>query len=219
MPTFLGFSAAAIGMSTEILRSHKVQLNRFDILHNMPFDPDGSLSFKLQDVEYKHIAVKDVTFNTDVDYYFGVNNPGSKFGVFEWFSKNYGLTRQMISNGVHLNTSIARSCQLDHGVMINPGVVIAPFAHLGFGVTINRMVSIGHHTKIHSFVSIQPGANIAGRVTIGEKVSIGMGANVIDGVTIGANSIIGAGSLVTKDIPENVVAYGVPCRVVKTTDT
>ena len=43
----------------------------------------------------------------------------------------------------------------------------------------------------------------------------GMGTNVIDGVKIGKNSIIGAGSLVTKDIPDNVVAYGSPCKIIR----
>jgi acetyltransferase-like isoleucine patch superfamily enzyme len=42
-----------------------------------------------------------------------------------------------------------------------------------------------------------------------------MGTNIIDGIEIGSNTIIGAGSLVVKDIPSNVVAYGNPCRVIR----
>lgn len=42
-----------------------------------------------------------------------------------------------------------------------------------------------------------------------------MGANIIDGIKIGENSIIGAGSLVTKDIPSGVVAYGNPCKIIR----
>lgn len=44
---------------------------------------------------------------------------------------------------------------------------------------------------------------------------IGGGAIIMPGVTIGNNVVIGAGSIVTKDIPDNVIAYGNPCRVVK----
>ena len=44
---------------------------------------------------------------------------------------------------------------------------------------------------------------------------IGAGAILLPGVTIGENSVIGAGSVVTRDIPANVVAMGVPCRVVR----
>ena len=46
---------------------------------------------------------------------------------------------------------------------------------------------------------------------------VGIGANVVimPGVTIGNNVVIGAGSVVTKDIPDNVVAFGTPCRVAR----
>jgi acetyltransferase-like isoleucine patch superfamily enzyme len=53
------------------------------------------------------------------------------------------------------------------------------------------------------------------RVVIEENVWLGYGVVVLKGVTIGANSVIGAGSVVTKDIPANVVAAGNPCRVIK----
>ena len=45
-----------------------------------------------------------------------------------------------------------------------------------------------------------------------------MGATVLHGRTIGDDTIIGAGSVVTRDIPSNVVAYGVPCKVVRKRD-
>mgnify|MGYP003372065288 FL=1 len=50
---------------------------------------------------------------------------------------------------------------------------------------------------------------------IGNNVWIGGGAIIMPGVTIGDNVVIGAGSVVTKDIPDNSVAYGSPCRVVR----
>lgn len=52
-------------------------------------------------------------------------------------------------------------------------------------------------------------------IHIGNCVWIGAGSIVLPGVTIGDNSVIGAGSVVTKDIPSNVVAYGNPCRVIR----
>lgn len=51
-------------------------------------------------------------------------------------------------------------------------------------------------------------------IKIGKNVWIGAGVIVFPGVTIGDNSVIGAGSLVTKDIPAGVLAYGSPCRVI-----
>lgn len=55
-------------------------------------------------------------------------------------------------------------------------------------------------------------------VTIGENVWIGAGVTIFPGVTIGDNSVIGAGSLVTKDIPSDVLAHGTPCSVIKPID-
>ena len=52
-------------------------------------------------------------------------------------------------------------------------------------------------------------------VYIGENVWIGAGSTILAGVHIGKNSVIGAGSIVTRDIPENVLAIGSPCRVVR----
>lgn len=59
------------------------------------------------------------------------------------------------------------------------------------------------------------GACYAKPVKIGDHVWIGGGVQVNPGVTIGDNTIIGSGSVVTRDIPANVVAAGVPCRVLR----
>ena len=55
-------------------------------------------------------------------------------------------------------------------------------------------------------------------VHIGDNVWLGTDVKVMKGVTIGANSLIGAGSIVTKDIPANVIAVGSPCRVIRSID-
>ena len=59
------------------------------------------------------------------------------------------------------------------------------------------------------------GLEYAHPVTIGDNVWICAGAIILPGVTIGAGSIIGAGSVVTKDIPENCLAVGNPCKVIR----
>jgi galactoside O-acetyltransferase len=52
-------------------------------------------------------------------------------------------------------------------------------------------------------------------IHIGKNCWLGAGVIVLPGVTIGDNSVIGAGSVVTKDIPSNVVAVGNPCKVIR----
>ena len=58
----------------------------------------------------------------------------------------------------------------------------------------------------------------SGCVSIGNNVFVGMNTTILKGVSIGNNVIIGAGSLVNKDIPDNVVAAGNPCRVIMNLD-
>ena len=80
------------------------------------------------------------------------------------------------------------------------------------GVTIEDEVQIGSHCSIYSISTID---NTAGEVILKEKCKIGSHTTILPGVTIGRNSIIGANSLVNKDIPENVIAFGVPAKVIK----
>ena len=63
-----------------------------------------------------------------------------------------------------------------------------------------------------------PDLEITKPIVIGDNVYIGVDSIIMPGVTIGNNVVIGAGSIVTKDIPDNSVAAGVPARVIKSTD-
>ena len=56
----------------------------------------------------------------------------------------------------------------------------------------------------------------SGRITIGNNVAFGQNVMILKGVTIGDNCFIGAGSIVTKDIPSNSIAVGIPCKVICT---
>lgn len=76
---------------------------------------------------------------------------------------------------------------------------------------------VGIYTSNHAANAQEraDGACYAKPVKIGDHVWIGGGVQVNPGVTVGDNTIIGSGSVVTRDIPANVVAAGVPCRVLR----
>ena len=80
------------------------------------------------------------------------------------------------------------------------------------GVIIENEVQIGSHCSIYSISTID---DTAGKVVLKENCKIGSHTTILPGVTIGRNSIIGANSLVNKNIPSNVIAFGVPAKVIK----
>ena len=111
---------------------------------------------------------------------------GWNIEVGENFFANYGLT------------------VLDVGkVTIGDNVQIAP----------NVLISTAGH-PIHP-VSRNSGYEYGLPITIGNNVWLGGGVIILPGVTIGDNAVIGAGSVVTKDIPADVIAVGNPCRVLR----
>ena len=75
----------------------------------------------------------------------------------------------------------------------------------------------GMYTAIHPIVAKErnQGLEMAKPITIKDNVWIGGDVTILPGVTIGEGSVIGAKSLVTKDIPANVIAVGNPCRIVR----
>jgi acetyltransferase-like isoleucine patch superfamily enzyme len=79
-------------------------------------------------------------------------------------------------------------------------------------VIIEDFVQIGSHCAIYSVSTID---NKEGRVVLKKNCRVGSHSVVMPGVTIGENSIVGAFSLVNRDIPDDVVAVGVPAKVVK----
>ena len=91
----------------------------------------------------------------------------------------------------------------------------------GGGVEIGDRVFIGPNVGIYTanhptdVRRREKGYEWALPVKIGNKVWIGGGVTILPGVTIGDNTVIAAGSVVTKDIPANVVAAGNPCKVIK----
>ena len=95
-------------------------------------------------------------------------------------------------------------------VMLDPGGI-----EIGDNVLFGPRVSI--YTARHAFDAKERGAGacFAKKVKIGNNVWVGGGVHMDHGITIGDNTVIGAGSVITRDIPANVVAAGAPCRVIR----
>jgi len=83
------------------------------------------------------------------------------------------------------------------------------------GVTIEDNVQVGSHCAIYSVSTID---NKEGPVTLKKNCKIGSHSVIMPGVTVGENSIVGAFSFVNKDVPANVIAFGIPAKVIRKID-
>lgn len=133
-------------------------------------------------------------------------------GFIEQFSEQTNIKPVKF---IHPTVYKSKTSSIGVGSIVCPNVVIASYTLVCNHVIVNRGTTIGHDCQIGSYSTIGPGVNIAGDVRIGEQTTIGIGTNILEGRTIGNNCVIGAGSLVTKDVPDNEMWYGVPAKHVR----
>lgn len=114
-------------------------------------------------------------------------------------------------------------CDYGHNIEVgdnffaNTNLIILDGAKVSIGNNVFIAPNVGIYTAGHPLNSQQrnTGIEYAYPIKIGNNVWIGAGAIILPGVSIGNNSVIGAGSLVNKDIPEDSLAVGNPCKVIK----
>ncbi len=130
-----------------------------------------------------------------------------------------------ILGSVRENFLIEQSFQCDYGYNIeigenfysNHNLVILDPAKVTFGDNVFIGPNCGFYTAEHPLdaETRNKGLETAKPIKVGNNVWFGGNVVVLPGVTIGDNTVIGAGSVVTKNIPSNVVAAGNPCKVIK----
>lgn len=133
-----------------------------------------------------------------VNAYNCVINDNSKIGTFVEIQKN---------------AFIGKNCKISSHTFICEGVTIEDEVFIGHNVSfINDMFP----KSVNEDGSVQTDKDWELKTTLVKKrASIGTSATILGGVTIGENSLVGAGSVVTKDVPSNVVVAGNPARIIK----
>ena len=132
-----------------------------------------------------------------------IGKTGNKFWVEQPFICDYGY-----------NIEIGENFYSNHNL------TILDCAKVTFGDNVFIAPNVSFYTAEHpiDYETRNKGLEYAKPITVGNNVWIGGGVNVLSGIKIGNNVVIGAGSVVTKDIPDNVVVAGNPARVIKYLD-
>jgi len=200
--TFLGLAPPLVEMGLEVLRSNKLSPDIVIYCHLLsPYI--FSSDFNITHEKFRQNVVPP---------YFVCNYEYKK--KLE-FIRKIGCVPDDCINLIHATAHLSFGVTLGKNIIINPLVAIAGNTKIGNYVTINRGVTIGHDVFIGDYTTINPGVNIGGNTTIGAGSLIGMGATIFNKLNIGRNVTIGGGSVVTKNIPDNALAYGNPCKIIK----
>ncbi len=116
---------------------------------------------------------------------------------------------------VHPSARIARGVSIGCGTVVMAGTVVNTGSRIGEFCILNTASSLDHDCTMEDFSSLAPRAVTGGGVRIGTFSAIAIGATVSHEISIGKHSIVGAGATVVRDVPDCVVAYGTPARVIR----
>nr|WP_300383511.1 acetyltransferase [Clostridium sp.] len=139
-----------------------------------------------------------------------IGNPSTRIRLFHDIKK-IGFN---IPNIIDPTSSISKHITLEEGIYIGKNAVINAGSYIKISSIINTGSIIEHDCFIGEFSHISPGSVLCGGVHIGDNTHIGAKSVIRQQINVGNNTIIGIGSVVLKNIPDNVIAYGNPCKEV-----
>jgi sugar O-acyltransferase (sialic acid O-acetyltransferase NeuD family) len=203
----------AKGFAKEVLEV----LYQLDIKENIAFYDDvnkdiGDYLFNKFPILKTEHQVIEYFSKVDTTFTIGIGNPILRYNLYKKFTALNGNFVSTISPFAKIGVF---DNQIENGTNLMTNVVLTSSINIGKGALINLNCSIGHDTKIGNFVELCPGVNVSGNCIIENYTFIGTNATILPNIKIGKNVIVGAGSLVNKDLPDNVVAVGVPAKIIK----
>lgn len=116
---------------------------------------------------------------------------------------------------VHPAAAVSVDARLGAGTVVFAGAVVQAEADVRENAIVNTASSVDHDCVIGAHSHVGPGVHMGGASHLGRGAHLGVGTSMRDGVTVGDWSVVGLGAAIVSDVPDNVVAYGCPARVIR----
>lgn len=180
-------------------------------------EKEKMLKQMMYDANYDKELLEERTKAKELCYEYNQLRPSETEKQAEIIRKLLGKTKENFCITAPFWCDYGYNIEIGENFYSNHNMIILDGGKVTFGDNVFIAPNCGFHTAGHpiDFERRNQGLEYAYSITVGDNVWIGAGAQVMPGVTIGSNVVIGGGSVVVKDIPDNCVAVGNPCKVLR----
>jgi sugar O-acyltransferase (sialic acid O-acetyltransferase NeuD family) len=130
-----------------------------------------------------------------------------------WIAESCAYWGVEILTAVHPRAAVSRAARVGRGTVVMANATVNADAVVGDGVIVNSGAVVEHDVEVGEYAHVAPNAAMGGGSSLGAFSHLGIGASVLPCVRIGTRTIVGAGAVVVKNLPDEVVAIGVPARI------
>jgi maltose O-acetyltransferase len=171
----------------------------------------------MYDANYDKELLEERKMAKELCYDFNQLRPNKEEAQKDIIRRLFGMTPENFTIIAPFWCDYGYNIEIGENFFANHNMVVLDCAKVKFGNNVFVAPNCGFYTAGHPIDAERrnQGLEYAYPITVGDNVWIGAGVQVMPGVTIGSNVVIGGGSVVVKDIPDNVVAVGNPCRVIR----